>query len=35
VRDPRKVTTREIKDIVIESTWVGGKKVYAAGSQEK
>ena len=33
--DPRKVRPREIKDIVIESTWIGGKAAFRAGSVEK
>jgi predicted amidohydrolase YtcJ len=30
--DPRKVSPREIKDIVIDSTWVGGKAVFTAAA---
>jgi hypothetical protein len=33
--DPRKVPAREIKDIVIDSTWIGGKAMFTAGSTEK
>ena len=33
--DPRKVPGRKIKDIVIASTWIGGKAAYMAEAAEK
>jgi predicted amidohydrolase YtcJ len=33
--DPRKVSPREIKDIVIDSTYVGGKAVFTAAADGK
>lgn len=33
--DPRKVPPREIKDIVIDSTWIGGKVAYTAVTAAK